>query len=265
MIRLLRNKNLATRFQILVEIATNQPNIQQKDIAQRIGVTSQAVSEYIIGLEKDSWIESDGRSRYRVTTEGVNWILEAFRELQDYSGLVEKAVTNVVVWAAVADCDLTKGQKVGLVMREGILFATDSPSKGAKGIATSDAQKGEDVGISDIEDIIELHVTKVMVLEVPDIQRGGSRSVDLTKLKKEIGGAKFIGAIGIEALVALRRIGVEPDYLYGVTEATVEAVRSGLPFLVVCASREAPPLLQRLKDEDLEYKIIELGSNNVAL
>ena len=265
MTQLLRNKNLATKFQILVEIAANQPSIQQKDIARRIGVTSQAVSEYVIGLEKDGWITSDGRSRYRVTTEGVNWVLKAFRELQGYSNFVEKAVTNVMVSTAIADCDLSKGQKAGLVMREGLLFATDSPSKEAKGIATSDAKKGEDVGISDIEGIVELNVAKVTVLEVPDIQRGGSRSIDLTKLKKEIGGAKYIGVIGIEALVALRRVGVEPDYLYGVTEAAVEAARSGLPFLVVCAGREAPSLLQRLKEESLEYKLVNLGGNNANL
>ncbi len=55
MAQVLRNKNLATRFQIMVEIAGNQPYIQQKDIARRIGLTSQAVSDYISELEKDGW------------------------------------------------------------------------------------------------------------------------------------------------------------------------------------------------------------------
>jgi putative transcriptional regulator len=85
MTQVLRNKNLATRFQILVEIAANQPSIQQKDIARKIGVTSQAVSDYISKLEKDGWITSDGRSRYRITKEGVNWMLKSLRELQQES------------------------------------------------------------------------------------------------------------------------------------------------------------------------------------
>jgi len=48
MAEVLRSKNLATKFQILLEVAANQPNIQQKDIASRLNITSQAVSEYAI-------------------------------------------------------------------------------------------------------------------------------------------------------------------------------------------------------------------------
>jgi len=46
-VEILRNKNLATRFQILVEIAASQPNIQQKNVARRFNLTPQAVSDYI--------------------------------------------------------------------------------------------------------------------------------------------------------------------------------------------------------------------------
>ena len=231
----------------------------RKDIARRIGVTSQAVSEYVNGLEKDGWITSDGRSRYRVTRDGVNWILKELRELRRYSTFVEEAVTNVTVCAAVADCNLSKGQAVGLVMRDGLLFAIEHVGKGARGIVTADARREEDVGVSDIEDIVELAMGKVTILKVPDIQRGGSKSADITKLKKELGKEELVGAIGIEALVALRRAGVEPRYIYGVTEAAIEAAHSGLSFLVVCTGSEAPPLLERLGKENLDYKLVELA------
>ena len=163
--QLLRNKNLATRFQILIEIAANQPYIQQKDIANRIGVTSQAVSDYISKLEKDGWISSHGRSRYRVTQEGVNWVLQALRELQEYSTDAERAITNINTWAAIADIDLKKGQTVGLVMKQGLLFATTYASKGAHGISTHSARKGEDVGITGIEGIVALEPGKITFLE----------------------------------------------------------------------------------------------------
>ena len=71
MAQVLRNKNLATKFQILVEIAANQPSIQQRDIAQRLNITPQAISEYIKELIKEGSLTSEGRSRYKVTTEGV--------------------------------------------------------------------------------------------------------------------------------------------------------------------------------------------------
>ena len=114
MVEILRNKNLATRFQIMVEIAHSGPNIQQQDIAKKLGVTPQAVSDYIRQLTREGLLTSSGRSRYRVTSEGVNWIIAVYRELRSYNALVEKAITNISVCTAIADSDLTEGQTVGL-------------------------------------------------------------------------------------------------------------------------------------------------------
>ena len=143
MVEILRNKNLATKFQILVEIANGGPNIQQRDIAQRVGVTPQAISDYADQLTKESLLISDGRSKYRVTNDGVNWIIKVLRELRSYDTCIEQAITNISVCAAVADVDLIKGQTVGLEMKDGLLFATVRVGEGAKGIASTDAKAGE--------------------------------------------------------------------------------------------------------------------------
>lgn len=79
MSQILQNKNLATKSQILAEIAANQPNIQQRLIAPKIGVTPQAVSEHVRELLGNGFIVSDGRSRYKVTRERVDWILKMNR------------------------------------------------------------------------------------------------------------------------------------------------------------------------------------------
>jgi putative transcriptional regulator len=259
MAQVLRNKNLATRFQILVEIAANQPYIQQKDIAGRIGVTSQAVSDYISKLEKDGWISSDGRSRYRVTREGVNWVLKALRELQQYSSAAEGTLTSITTWAAIAERDFKNGETVGLVMKHGLLYAARYDGKGAHGITTSGTRTGEDVGITDIDGIVPLEPGRVTVMEVPDIQDGGSRGVDYARLKRQLARAKKVGAIGIEAIVALRRAGREPDCLYGVTRAAIEAARSGLTFVIACAGGEEPQLLRSLADENVRYRLVDLA------
>lgn len=256
MVQVLQNKNLATKFQILIEIAAKQPNVQQKDIAKKLNITSQAVSEYIKDMVKEGTIISDGRSRYRVTREGVNWVLRAFRELRDYCAYVEKTITLITVCTAVSDCDLPKGQKVGLEMKDGILFATESTEKGAWGITTSAARKGENVGISNIEGMVELEIGTITIVQVPNIKDGGSHSTDLSLLEKQIHTHKPIGAIGIEALTALRLIGIEPQYFYGVSDAAVEAAYSGLSFLIVCTDDEIPYLLLKLREAQVKYKII---------
>lgn len=50
---ILQNKNSASRFQILVEIATHGPGISQKSIAAKLGFTPQAISDYIHQLPEE--------------------------------------------------------------------------------------------------------------------------------------------------------------------------------------------------------------------
>jgi putative transcriptional regulator len=258
MVEILQNKNSATRFQILVEIAASSPNIQQKSIAAKLGVTPQAISDYIHQLVKEELVISAGRSQYRVSTKGVNWMLKVLRELRSYTSLVERTVTNITVCAAIAECDINQGQAVGLNMKNGLLFATSQINGGARGIAVSSVSQGEDVDVSDIEGLVELTRGRVTILQVPSIQKGGSRQVDLERLRAQVTSNQHVGAIGIEALVSLRRVYIEPRYLYGVTEAAIEAAQCGLPFIIVCTDDAIPRLIKRLQEESLNCEIIDL-------
>ena len=54
---ILRSKREVTRLQILVEIAEHQPAVRQQEIADKLGVTPQAVSEYIRELADDGMVD----------------------------------------------------------------------------------------------------------------------------------------------------------------------------------------------------------------
>jgi len=167
MAQILKSKNLATKFQIMLEIAANQPNIQQKDIAPKLGITSQAVSEYMKELIRDGWLISEGRSRYRVTREGVDWILQMSRQLHSYAWFVSKVVSDISTSAAIADTDLSLGQPVSLYMKDGLLFASNIMSdEGARGTAVTEAKKGQDVGIRSIQGVIKLEPARLTVGQV---------------------------------------------------------------------------------------------------
>jgi putative transcriptional regulator len=259
MAQILKSKNLATKFQIMVEIAAHQPNIQQKDIAPRLGITSQAVSEYIRELIKDGWLSSEGRSRYKVTKEGVDWILQMSRQLHSYAWFVSNVVADISTTTAIADSELSVGQPASLYMKDGLLFASNfSSAKAAKGIAATAAKKGQDVGIRNIEGVIKLEPAKVVIGKVPNVQDGGSGRTDSSRLEKEVKKARLVGVIGTEALVALVQIGAKPDYVHGVREAAIEAAYCGLPFLVVCSEDNVSILVQRLEEENLDYTIVDL-------
>ncbi|MFH0942077.1 MAG: winged helix-turn-helix transcriptional regulator [Chloroflexota bacterium] len=258
MVQILKNKKLATVFQILVEVAANQPNIPQKLIASKIGVTPQAVSEHIRELTREGYLETRGRSRYRVSREGVNLILKMAGELEDYSALVARAVTKISIATALASEDLSPGQKVTLFMRDGLLYASRTGGSGAWGTTVSQARRGQDVGITNLEGIVELEPGEITIAVVPGIEKGGSAMVDRHFLKKLVRGKAIVAAIGLEALSALRKIGVEPGYRYAASQAAIEAAHAGLSPLVVCADNELANLVKKLAEENLGYLTLEL-------
>ncbi|MCZ7362173.1 MAG: winged helix-turn-helix transcriptional regulator, partial [Candidatus Methanoperedens sp.] len=95
---ILRSKKESTKFQILVEIASHQPDVRQKEIADKIGITPQAVSEYIRELVSEGLIFSEGRVRYRISKKGVEWVLERAMEMKKYARYVmEDIVSHVSV------------------------------------------------------------------------------------------------------------------------------------------------------------------------
>jgi putative transcriptional regulator len=255
MIEVLRNKNQTTKFQILVEIADKGPDVQQREIARELEITPQAVSDYIAQLIGEGKLVALGRSSYRVTNEGVNWVIKSLRELNSYNTFIQKAVNNISVCAALAEEDLKKNQKGGLRMENGLLFASSKIDSEATGITISGAKAGEDVGISGIQGIVPLETGIVTVFKVPDIERGGSRKVDSKVLKRYMSGKYPVIGLGLESYAALHKV-CSDFYRYGSVEATVESAKSGLTPLVVCVEGELSELIIRLGKEKIHYDVV---------
>ncbi|MBK7385241.1 MAG: MarR family transcriptional regulator [Methanothrix sp.] len=259
MINVLKSKRESSRFQILVEIAAHQPNLRQKEVADRLDLTPQAISEYIKELVAEGLVTTDGRMRYRITKEGVEWLLESAAELKQYArAVMEDIISHVSVWSALAESDLIKGEKVSLEMRDGLLYANKKDDIEAKGITISDASAGEDIGVSDLKGLISLEEGRIIVCKVPRIQIGGSRNVDLDLLRERVSGYEMVGSLGIEALVALRKIKREPDVIFGAKQAVIEAAYHGISSVVVSVDEQIPGILERLESEGLKYELFDL-------
>ncbi len=97
---ILRSKREATRFQILVEIAEHQPAVRQQEIAAKLGVTPQAVSEYIRELVDEGLVTAHGRGgRYEVTKSGIEWVLRHAEALEAYARHINRdIIQQVAVW-----------------------------------------------------------------------------------------------------------------------------------------------------------------------
>lgn len=254
----LDRKSEVTGFQILVKVAAGQPQVKQSQIADSLGITPQAVSEYIKSLAAEGMIRSGGRGQYTVTPLGVEAIIAGAKELKEYSDYVlHNVVGQVAVWAAIAREPVAKGDTVFLSMEEGILYAGRS-GDGASGVAINQARAGEDVGVSGLSGLIPLQRADVTVVKVPSIAGGGSHAADIGKLRAAIDG--IVGVAGSEAVAALHRADIEPDALFGAADAVVEAAIKGVAGTLVISEDLAPQAIQRIEAAGVRYRVVDTGS-----
>ncbi|MCL9813947.1 MarR family transcriptional regulator [Natranaeroarchaeum aerophilus] len=255
----LENKRSATRFRILVEIADRQPAVSQGEIADAVGVTSQAVSEYIRELVDDDLVEKEGRSRYRITKEGVDWLLSEAADVRRFADHVtEDILGNVQEDAAIAAAVIDEGESVTLTVEDGLLRATPGESGPATGVATTDADAGEDVGVTGFEGIIDLDPGDVTVLQIPPVRSGGSRAVDSSALAERSSSADIVTAAGVEAVVALRGADVDIDTRFAAGEVAVDAASRGLDVLVASTTDNVGRVTDALRDAEVGYEVSEL-------
>ncbi|NLM30225.1 MAG: winged helix-turn-helix transcriptional regulator [Methanomicrobiales archaeon] len=256
---ILRSKRESTRFQILVEIAEHQPSIRQQEIAEKLGVTPQAVSEYIREMVDDGLVNAHGRGRYEVTKSGIEWVLRHAEALESYARHITRdVIQQVAVWTALARDDLAKGDTVGVFMQDGWLYATKE-EQSAMGMAAMDARAGEDVGVAHLNGIIDHEEGVIHVCKVPRIERGGSRAVRTDLLRTAIRDADMVTAVGLESYVALKKANIEPDMFFGSREGVIEAAFHGRHCAILIVDEEFTDFLKRLETVGLSYTIHDIA------
>jgi putative transcriptional regulator len=254
----LRSKRDATRYQILVEIAQRQPAVSQQEVADAIGVTAQAVSDYLQGLVAEGYVEKHGRGRYEVTNEGVDWLMSRTEALRDYVGHVsEDVLGRVEVDTAIATASIDEGQPVSLSMRDGVLRATPGSAGSATGVAVTSAEAGQDVGVTEFEGLVDYEWGEVRVVSVPRVHEGGSAAVDTDALVERAADLDLLAVAGGEALAAVERAPLDPDIRFGVPAAVTEAAHRGLDVLVVASVTELSAITDALREGDLGYDVVD--------
>jgi len=257
---ILRSKRDITRFQIITEIAEHQPAVRQQEVAKKLGITPQAVSDYIRELVEEGMVSTNGRGRYEVTKEGIEWVTTHAELLEAYARHIRRdIIQQVSVWTAIAAVDLREGDEVGAYMQDGFLYAGLTP-RTAIGTALAGVKEGEDVGVARLNGIIDHKEGVIHVCKVPRVQRGGSRKVDIDHLSGIIKDIRLVGAIGVEAYISLLKAKREPDMFFGAREGAIEAAFHGLEVAVVIVDEEFTDFLKRLESVSLTYVIHDLST-----
>lgn len=257
----LESKRAATRFRILVEIAERQPAVNQGEIADAVGITSQAVSEYIQTLVEDGLVNKEGRSRYRVTTEGVDWLLTQATETKEFvEWVTDDLLGGVKEDAAIATAPIEANDPVSLTLREGLLHASPGTEGPATGIATTDGDPGQEIGVTDFDGIIDLEPGAVTLLQVPTIQSGGSRNVDREQLQAGCADVDIVAAAGVESIVALRDADIPIDTTFGGGHVAADAASRGLTVAIAVTADTIGQVADPLRDAGIAYEVKDVAN-----
>lgn len=255
---ILRNKRDISRLQVLVEIVEHQPAVRQQEIGRTLGLTPQAISDYIRDLADRGLVMANGRGSYEVTHAGIEWMLERAKALDAYSRHIRHdLIHEVSVWTAIADEDLFAGENVGLLMRDGFLCATRRAAS-ATGQVMADVRAGFDVGISNLTGIIEHHTGVIHICKIPGIKNAGSRNVLRDALKEITEKTKMVGAVGLESWVALNSIGRKPDLYFAARDGVIDAAQYGIDCTIVVVDDQFTDILWHVANAKMAYVIHDL-------
>ena len=267
--KLLRDKSLSTQLLILLEVATGHHS-RLSPIAEKIGITKQAVSEYIKKMREEGLIHTIN-GEYRATMQGIQFLHSQLLELKNFLDESMQKLDIIESGVAIAGNSIKKGQKVGLFMEKGNLVAYSRRDSPSTGIAMNDASRGEDVSIKNMEGIVEHKIGKIYLIELPSPDDAGTRVLDLKELErvvKKLEPAK-IGVGGAIAKAALKKIGVKSDFEFASDSASIDAAQRGLDVAFLGCGGEIKKILSGIEEfnssstERIYYDIISFCPKNI--
>ena len=255
---LFRDKSEFTKFQILLEIMRNQPHVKQKDISDKIGITIQAISKYFKRLSKEGLLEAGSeRADYRLTPKGIAKLHEGTRNIANYVKTIKNELKVEHAWIALATHPVKTGEQVGLITKGGIFYTvpTNDPATEAVGIATNDAKPGEDIGLKDLKGKVKLKQGKILIVKLPSIRKGGSRAVDIAKIKALYDEFKpdRIGVMGAVGRAVLNKLELKADIEFGISHAAAAAASRGLNIFVLVVGRMVNRMIQEIDSQNLRF------------
>ncbi len=245
---ILRDKSAITEVFILISLLKGRRKL--KEIAEYVGITVQGVSEYMKTLESQGYIK-DGE----VTLKGFEFITLAIEEIGDFLEDARKIIMHAKTIEAIAGEDIKKGNSVGLFMERGYIHAYKRKSS-SMGIAINSAKKGEDIGVINLRGVLDIRYGEIIIYPLPAEEDGGSRAVDLSKVRKILNEHKNfkIGVCGVVAYVVINKI-KKADFEYSSANSAIDAYYRGISTILFVSHEMLPHTLKLLSEKGVKYRI----------
>ncbi len=182
--RHLRDLRSNTELLILAEVV-GTPSARLKDISSRLGITVQAVSQYLSAMRKEGLLTEKGGAM-RPTQKGMQLLQEHFTDIKAEVDTILRRVSVIDRCVAIAGKDISAGQKVGLIMEDGMLMAYPGQKSPSTGESLEDAAEGDDVLVGRLEGIVDLELGELLLIEAPSEMDGGSKTADVARVRDKL-------------------------------------------------------------------------------
>ena len=263
--QLLRSLGETTRLLILLEVSIRHHAVQ-RTIAEALGMTVQGVSEYLRAMEDEGLIQvADGE--YRPTFDGIRVLHERFRDLRDFVDRASKGLSIIEVTGAIAGNKIDRGDTVGLFMEGGDLVAYASRESPSRGRAIGRADRGEDLGVAQLEGIVALKPGRISLLRIPSAANGGSRGVDLERARRALRrvDAEVLAILDAPARTVAAKLRIRPDIRFGAVAGAIEASERGLGVALILPEDRVAVAVAAIEaanarlTEAIPYETVPLG------
>ena len=234
----LRDLRRNTELLILADLLL-YPSAKQKDIAENLGITVQAVSQYLSTMRREGIVrERSGRAI--PTRKGMQLAQEHFNGLKkEVDGILRKiAVIDTCV--AIAGKKTKKGDTVGLIMEDGMLMAYPGRDASSSGKAIEDGDEGDDILVSQLQGIVDLELGGLLIVETPSEESGGSKGASIERVRDKIDefSPGLLVAGDATGAALLMKTSGELFTIHAPVESSMSALSKGVD-VVFCGTRDS--------------------------
>ena len=246
-----RDKKRITKTLILLEVIKGARKL--KEIADVIGITNQGVSDYVREMVEEGLLTND----LKITMEGVEFIEKNIKSMDSFLKEANRRLQMVKIVDAIAAENIKAGDEVGLFMYGGRIMA-HRKKEDSMGVAVNSAREGEDVGVKSLKGILKIERGKIKICVLPSISEGGSRSVNIEKLRSMVKERfDLYAAYGSVAIVVMKKMGIKSFVEFASPQVCVEASLKGLNCVLLVSKDYLAHVIREITSSgyDVEYEI----------
>ncbi|MEM0467328.1 MAG: winged helix-turn-helix transcriptional regulator [Candidatus Thermoplasmatota archaeon] len=261
---LLRNKNLSTQILILYELHTNAYS-KLKPLAIKLGITQQAVSEYIRKMKQQNLICREER-HYKPTIQGVALLHEELSSLKQFADASIKNLSLITHCIALAAAPLKKGQQVGLYMDDGWLWAHPQKNSPSTGIALTSADTHDPAVIGNLKGILDHTIGDIYLFQLQQPTPSTTTQPSLKRMKQQLQRipVDLIACLDPVAYSICRKIGVKPEIQYSAAAASIDAAQRGRS-VAVFGSKDSIQNTLRLLEQHNDASTQKINYNLILI